>query len=179
MPGSPNRSRALNVRVPSGPFLVSRTGAVRSIPIELNSGKNTAKINWRTINRSSEIFLSISPNRYWYLAREFFRAFLSVFCFDLEVSCVFCSFPCHMYHKSIATTAKLHELLFEFFLHPDLALSDYWLFADLKRMLQGKRSGSNEEVISETEVYFEVKDKSHYKKRYQIVSWNVGISVSP
>ena len=30
-----------------------------------------------------------------------------------------------MCHKSIATTAKLHELLFEFFLHPDLALSDY------------------------------------------------------
>ena len=29
---------------------------------------------------------------------------------------------------------------------PDLAPSDYWLFADLKRMLQGKRFGSNEEV---------------------------------
>ena len=29
-----------------------------------------------------------------------------------------------------------------------------------KRMLQGKRFGSNEEVILETEVYFEAKDKS-------------------
>ena len=42
--------------------------------------------------------------------------------------------------------------------------SDYWLFADLKRMLQGKRFGSNEEVISESEAYFEVKDESFYKK---------------
>ena len=40
--------------------------------------------------------------------------------------------------------------------------SDSWLFAYLKRMLKEKRVGSNEEVISETEVYFEVKDKSFY-----------------
>ena len=46
---------------------------------------------------------------------------------------------------------------------PDLAPSDYWLFADLKKMLQGKRIGSNEEVIAETEAYFEAKDKSFYK----------------
>ena len=71
-------------------------------------------------------------------------------------------------HKSIAMMAKLHEFHFE--LHPkplyspDLAPSDYWLFADFKRMLQGKRFGSNEEVISETEAYFEAKDKSFYKK---------------
>ena len=36
-------------------------------------------------------------------------------------------------HKSIITMAKLHELHFELFLHPphspDLAFSDYWLFA--------------------------------------------------
>ena len=61
--------------------------------------------------------------------------------------------PCH---KSIATMAKLHELHFELLPHPpyspDLAPSDYWLFADLKRMLQRKKSVSNEEVISETEV---------------------------
>ena len=48
--------------------------------------------------------------------------------------------------------------------YSDLASSDYWLFADLKRMLQGKRFGSNEEVISETEAYFEAKDKLFYKK---------------
>ena len=39
------------------------------------------------------------------------------------------------------------------------------LFADLKRMLLGKRSGSNEKVISEAEAYFEVKDKSFCKKK--------------
>ena len=73
--------------------------------------------------------------------------------------------PCH---KLIATMIKLHEFLFELLLHlpysPDLAPSDYSLFADLKRMLQGKRFGSNEEVISKTEMYFEAKDKLFYKK---------------
>ena len=46
--------------------------------------------------------------------------------------------PCH---KLIATI-KLHELHFKLLPHspysPDLAPSDYWLFVDLKRMLQGK-----------------------------------------
>ena len=46
----------------------------------------------------------------------------------------------------------------------DLAPSNYWLFADLKKVLQGKRFDSNEEVIVETEDYFENKDKSFYKK---------------
>ena len=71
-------------------------------------------------------------------------------------------------HKSIATMAKLHELHFKLLPHPpcslDLTLSDYWLFADLKRMVQGKRFGSNEAVIEETELYFEAKDKSFSKK---------------
>ena len=64
--------------------------------------------------------------------------------------------------------AKLHELDFELLLHPsyspDLAPSDNWLFANLKRMLQGKRFVSNEEVISESEAYFKTKDKFFYKK---------------
>jgi histone-lysine N-methyltransferase SETMAR len=78
--------------------------------------------------------------------------------------------PCH---KSIATMAKLHELHFELLPHtpysPDLAPSDYYLLADLKRMLQGKRFGSNEEVIAETEGYFEAKDKSFYKKCIELL----------
>ena len=72
--------------------------------------------------------------------------------------------PCH---KSMKTMAKLSELGYELLPHPpyspDLAPSNYWLFADLKKMLQGKRFGSNEEVIAETEAYFEAKDKSFYK----------------
>ena len=67
--------------------------------------------------------------------------------------------PCH---KSITMTAELHELDFELLPHPphspDLIPSDYWLFTDLKKMLPGKRFGSNE-VILETEAYFEAKDK--------------------
>ena len=63
--------------------------------------------------------------------------------------------------------AKLSELGYELLPHPshspDLAPSDYWLFADPKKMIQGKRFGSNEEVIAETEAYFEAKDKSFYK----------------
>ena len=64
------------------------------------------------------------------------------------------------------TMAKLSELGYEMLSHPpyspDLLPSDYWLFADLKKMLQGKIFGSNEEVIAETEAYFEAKDKSFY-----------------
>ena len=71
--------------------------------------------------------------------------------------------------KSIATMAKLHELRFDFLPHPPyspgLALSDNWLFADLKRMLQVKRFGSNQEVISKTEAYFEAEDKSFFKMK--------------
>ena len=81
-------------------------------------------------------------------------------------------------HKSIATMAKLHELHFELLLQPlyspELAPSDYWLFADLKRMLLGKRFGSNEEVIPETDMYFEAKDKSFYEKGIKLLEkhWN-------
>ena len=59
------------------------------------------------------------------------------------------------------TMSKLSELGYELLpdppYSPDLAPSDYWLFADLKNMLEGKRFGSNEEVIAEA--YFEAKDK--------------------
>ena len=71
-------------------------------------------------------------------------------------------------HKSIVTMAKLQELQFELLPHPpyspDLAPINYWLFADPKRMLLGKKFGSNKEVISETEAYFEAKYKSFNKK---------------
>ena len=52
---------------------------------------------------------------------------------------------------------------------PDLAPSDYYLFADLKKMLQGKRFYSNEKVITETNAYFEAKDKSFYKKGIEML----------
>ncbi|GFW82983.1 histone-lysine N-methyltransferase SETMAR [Trichonephila clavipes] len=73
--------------------------------------------------------------------------------------------PCH---KSMKTMVKLNELHFKLLFHPphssDLAPSGYWLCADLKRVLQRKIYGLNEEVIAEVEAYFESKDKSFYKK---------------
>ena len=76
-------------------------------------------------------------------------------------------------HQSIATMAKLHELHFKLLPHPpytpDLTPSNYWLFIDLKRMLQEKRFGSNEEVISETDAHFETKDKSATKKSIELL----------
>ena len=71
--------------------------------------------------------------------------------------------PCH---KSMKTMVNLNELSFKLLPHPqyspDLLPSDYWLFADLKKILQGKRFDCNEEVIAETEDYFESKDESFY-----------------
>ena len=68
-----------------------------------------------------------------------------------------------------ATMAELHELHFELlphlFYYPDLSPSDYWLFANLKRILQGKRFFSNEEMISEIEAFFGAKEQ----KRHGIV----------
>ena len=65
------------------------------------------------------------------------------------------------------TIAKLHELVFELLPHPPysphLSPSDFFLFSDLMRRLAGKRFRTDEEVITETEVYFEAKDKSYYK----------------
>jgi hypothetical protein len=70
-------------------------------------------------------------------------------------------------HILIKTTAKLHELGYELLLHPpyslDLASSDFFLFADLKKMLAGKKFSANEEVIAETEAYFDAMLKSYFK----------------
>ena len=74
--------------------------------------------------------------------------------------------------------AKVYELHFSLLPHPpyspDLAPSDYWLFVDLKKICLEKRFGSNEEVISETEVYFEAKDKLFSKKGIELLEkcWN-------
>ena len=68
--------------------------------------------------------------------------------------------PCHKFMK---TMVKLDELSNELLPHPPY--SPYSYSADLKKMLQGKRFGSNEEVIAEVEAYLESKDESFYKKR--------------
>lgn len=72
--------------------------------------------------------------------------------------------PCH---KSLKSMAKLHELDFELLPHPpysrDLAPSDYYLFEDLKKKLQGSKFGSDQEVIADTKAYFKEKHQSFYK----------------
>ena len=81
-------------------------------------------------------------------------------------------------HKSMKTMVKLIDLRFEMLPHalysPDLAPSDFYLFADLKEMLQGKRFSSDDEVIAATEAYFGAKDKSFYKKGFETLEkrWN-------
>ena len=78
---------------------------------------------------------------------------------------------------------KLNELSFELLPHPscspDLTPSDYWLFADLKKLLQVKRFGFNKEVIAETEAYFESKDESFHKKGIKKLEkrWNECITI--
>lgn len=61
---------------------------------------------------------------------------------------------------------KLHQLGFKLFPHPsyspNLAPSDY---PELKRRLQGKKFASNDEVIHETNVYFEEFTKKAWKCR--------------
>ena len=87
------------------------------------------------------------------------------------------------FDESITTMANLHELHFKLLPHPTyslvLAPSDYYLFADLRRMFKGKRFSSNKGVIAKTEAYFEGKDKSFYKKGIETLEkrWNECITV--
>ncbi|XP_011066409.1 PREDICTED: histone-lysine N-methyltransferase SETMAR-like [Acromyrmex echinatior] len=76
-------------------------------------------------------------------------------------------------HTSLKAMIKLDQLRFELVAHPsyspDLAPSNYYLFPNLKRWLQGKRFTSNEEVIAETEAYFEGLDVSYYRKGIEML----------
>jgi len=76
-------------------------------------------------------------------------------------------------HTSLKAMAKLDQLRFELVTHPpyspDLAPSDYYLFPNLKRGFQRKRFTSNEEVIAETEAYFESLDVSYYRKSIEML----------
>lgn len=60
---------------------------------------------------------------------------------------------------------ELKELNFNLLLHTphfsDLAHSDYWLFAELKKIFQGK--DMNEKLKVATEVYFEQKSLQKHR----------------
>ncbi|EGI59173.1 Mariner Mos1 transposase [Acromyrmex echinatior] len=78
--------------------------------------------------------------------------------------------PSHTFLKAMV---KLDQLRFKLVAHPpyspDLAPSDYYLFSNLKRWLQGRRFTSNEEVIAETEAYFEGLDVPYYRKGIEML----------
>jgi len=61
---------------------------------------------------------------------------------------------------------KFNEFRYELLLHsaysPDLALCDYFLFANLKKWFGGKKFITRKQLIAETEAYFEGLDKSYY-----------------
>lgn len=61
---------------------------------------------------------------------------------------------------------------------PDLATGDFFLFANLKRMLAGKKFSSEEEVITKTEAFLRLKRNCTFKMVLKV--WkNAGMSVSP
>ena len=67
----------------------------------------------------------------------------------------------------------MNELSFEMLPHPpyspDLAPQRLLSVCRTQKMLQGKRFYSNDEVITETNAYFEAKDKSFYKKGVEML----------
>lgn len=93
-----------------------------------------------------------------------------------------------LYHQdvapSLAINDKLNDLNFQLLPHqansPDLAPSNFYLFADLKKkVLAGKRFESNVEVIARTEAYFENKDESFYRIGIEMLEkrWSVCMSL--
>jgi len=69
-------------------------------------------------------------------------------------------------HTCSAPMAKFNEFRYELFPHPayslDLTSCDYFLFPNLKKWFGGKRFTTREQLIAETEAYFEELDKSYY-----------------
>ena len=70
-------------------------------------------------------------------------------------------------HTCVVFMAKFHEVLPHPPYSPDLALSDYFLFPNLKKWLGGRRFYSNDEIISQTNTYFEDLEKSYFLEGIQ------------
>ena len=84
-------------------------------------------------------------------------------------------------HQSVAMMAKLPDLHFHLLPYPPYSpdLAPQQLLAFCKLQKNGKRFGSNEEVILETVAYFEAKDKSFYKNGIELLEehWNQYITL--
>ena len=76
-------------------------------------------------------------------------------------------------HTSVITMAKINEFKFKLLSRasysPDLALSDYFLFPNLKKWLDGQIFANNEEVESAVNGYFEELDGSHYRQGIEAI----------
>ncbi|KAG5314632.1 SETMR methyltransferase, partial [Acromyrmex insinuator] len=68
----------------------------------------------------------------------------------------------HQDNARIHTCPTLYELLPHPTYSPDLAPCDYFLFRNLKKLFREKRFTTREQLIAETEAYFEGLDKSYY-----------------
>jgi len=77
-----------------------------------------------------------------------------------------CSSKTIRVHTCPAPMAKFNEFSYKLFPHPtyslDLVPCDYFLFPNLKKQFEGKRFIIREQLIAETEAYFEGLDKSYY-----------------
>ncbi|KAG5313733.1 SETMR methyltransferase, partial [Acromyrmex insinuator] len=69
-------------------------------------------------------------------------------------------------HTCPAPMTKFNEFRYELLPHPayspDLAPCNYFLFPNLKKWFRGKRFTTREQLIAETDTYFEGLDKSYY-----------------
>ena len=67
-------------------------------------------------------------------------------------------------HTCVVSMSKFHELRYELLSHPAYSPdpSDYFLFLNLKKWLGGKRFHSNNEIISQTNTYFEDLEISYF-----------------
>ncbi|GFX14079.1 histone-lysine N-methyltransferase SETMAR [Trichonephila clavipes] len=72
--------------------------------------------------------------------------------------------PCHVHENDSQVERIVPRITFPPDVQPRPSPSDYWLFADIKRIFQAKRFGSNKEIITNVGVYFESKDKPFYEK---------------
>lgn len=76
-------------------------------------------------------------------------------------------------HKSHVPTQAIRDLGFNLFEHlhytPDLALSNYHIFPQLKNKLKVRKFSSNKEEIEAMEVWFTAQDRNLFLKSLEVL----------